>query len=151
MNFEKDNYIILEVIPTALTKEKGELIQLSAIKANGLKIVDRFDYRLNEDKIPIKEFLKLINYDKHAFTYKDSTEEILESFQEWSAGYPLLILDNTYTNNFLKDIPNPKESILKYLDKEYKDNIIDELIEENGLEPSNYIVDLLFESLIKKI
>jgi DNA polymerase-3 subunit alpha (Gram-positive type) len=151
MNFEKDNYIILEVIPTALTKEKGELIQLSAIKANGLKIVDRFDYRLNEDKIPIKEFLKLINYDKHAFTYKGSTEEILESFQEWSAGYPLLILDNTYTNNFLKDIPNPKESILKYLDKEYKDNIIDELIEENGLEPSNYIVDLLFESLIKKI
>lgn len=151
MNFEKDNYIILEIIPTALTKAKGELIQLSAIKANGLKIVDRFDYRLNEDKIPIKEFLKLIDYDKHSFTYKDSTEEILNAFQEWSTDYPLLILDNAYTNNFLSDIPNPKESILKYLDKEYKDNIIDELIEENGLEPSNYIVDLLFESLIKKI
>ena len=28
---------------------------------------------------------------------------------------------------------------------------IDELIKENNLEPSNYIVDLLFESLIKKI
>ena len=151
MNLEKDNYIILEVIPTALTKEKGDLIQLSAIKANGLKIVDRFDYRLNEDKIWIKDFLKMIDYDKNAFTYKDSTEEILNDFKEWVEDYPLLILDNVYTKNFIEDIPNKKESILTYLDKEYNDNIINELIEEFELEPSNYIVDLLFESLIKKI
>ena len=151
MNLEKDNYIILEVIPTALTKEKGDLIQLSAIKANGLKIVDRFDYRLNEDKIWIKDFLKMIDYDKNAFTYKDSTEEILNDFKEWVEDYPLLILDNVYTKNFIEDIPNKKESILTYLDKEYNDNVINELIEEFELEPSNYIVDLLFESLIKKI
>ena len=151
MNLEKDNYIILEVIPTALTKDKGDLIQLSAIKANGLKIVDRFDYRLNEDKIWIKDFLKMIDYDKNAFTYKDSTEEILNDFKEWVEDYPLLILDNVYTKNFIEDIPNKKESILTYLDKEYNDNIINELIEEFELEPSNYIVDLLFESLIKKI
>ena len=151
MILKKDYYIITEVIPTAQTKEKGDLIQLSAIKVNGLKIVDRFDYRLNEEKILIKDFLKLIDYDKKSFTYKDSTEEILEEFSKWSEDYPLLILDNTYTKNFLADITNEKESILKYLDKEYSDNVIEELIKENNIEPSNYIVDILFESLIKKI
>ena len=41
--------------------------------------------------------------------------------------------------------------ILGFLDKKYQDNIIEELIEEYNLEPSNYIVDLLYECLIKKL
>ena len=31
---------------------------------------------------------------------------------------------------------------------EYNDNIIDEIIKKYNLEPSNYIVDLLYEALI---
>ena len=151
MNLEKDKYIIIELIPTALTKEKGDLIQVSALKVNNLVIESRFDYRINEDKILIPDFKEMISYDKESFKYKETTEEILKDLEEWIEDYPLLILDNVYTNNFLKGINNKKESIAKLLDKEYTDTLIDDLIKENNLEPSNYIVDLLYESIIKKI
>ena len=42
-------YIILELIPTKSIG--GDIIQLSALKIDDLKLIDRFDYRLNEDKI----------------------------------------------------------------------------------------------------
>ena len=64
---------------------------------------------------------------------------------------PLLILDNAYTNNFLESLPNKKESILKYLNKEYHDSVVEVLIEEHIIEPTNYIVDILYESLIKHL
>ena len=38
MNLLKDEYIILELIPTAITKEKGDIIQLSALKLKDLII-----------------------------------------------------------------------------------------------------------------
>ena len=62
-----------------------------------------------------------------------------------------LILDNAYTLNFLEELENNKESVLKYLNKEYHDQIIEELIQENNIEPTNYIVDILYESLIKTL
>lgn len=151
MNLLKDEYIILELIPTAITKEKGDIIQLSALKLQGLNLIERFDYRLNENLIAFPDFKELISYDKDSFTYKDSTKEILDSFKEWTNGLPLLIIDNLYTENYLVDLTNKKESIFKYLDKTYHDNIIEELIKEYELEPSNYIVDILYESLIKHL
>ncbi len=151
MDLLKDEYIILEIIPTAVRKERGDIIQLSAIKLKGLNLVDRFDYRLREDLIALDDFKKLIDYDKDAFEYKNSTKEILNDFKEWSNDLPLLIIDNLYTENYLCDLTNKKESIFKYLDTEYNDNIIDELIKEYDLEPSNYIVDILYESLIKHL
>lgn len=93
----------------------------------------------------------MISYDKDAFIYKDSTKEILNAFKEWSGDLPLLIIDNAYTQNYLVDLTNPKESIFKYLDMEYHDYIIEELIKKYELESSNYIVDLLYESLIKHL
>lgn len=151
MELLKEKYIILELIPTSLTPEKGDIIQLSALKLNGLKLQDRFDYRLNENLIAIPDFIDIINYDKESFIYKDSTKEIMESFKNWVEDLPLLIIDNTYTINFLKPINNKKESIFKYLDKEYNDNIIEELIKEYNIEPTNHIVDILYESLIKHL
>ena len=151
MELINNKYIILELIPTALTPEKGDIVQLSAIKVDGLRILSRFDYRLNEDKIYIPDFLDMISYDKSEFVYKDTTKEILEEFNAWSEDITILIMNNKYTENFLKDIPNNKEFICNYLEKEYGDSLIEELIKENNLEESNYIVDLLFESLIKKI
>lgn len=151
MDLLKNKYIIVEIIPTALTKEKGDVIELTALKLNGLNLEDRLNLRLNEKNIPLKDFIKLISYDKHLFTYKDTTEEILSEFSEWINDLPLLIIDNTYTKNFLSDLPNKKESIFKYLDKEYHDQVIEELIKENNIEPTNYIVDVLYECLIKKI
>lgn len=151
MDLLKEKYIILELIPTALTKEKGDIIQLSALKINGLCLLERFDYRLEERLIAIPDFLEIINYDKESFTYKDSTKEILTDFENWSEGLPILILDNKYTENFLEDLSNKKEYILNYLNKEYNDNIIENLMKEYNIEPTNHIVDILYESLIKHL
>lgn len=151
MDLNKDSYIILEIIPTGRSKDKGKLIQLSALKLDGLKLVDRFDYRMNEDNIEIKDFIDMISYDKNSFIYKDTTEEILDDFKKWAKNLPLLIMDNDYTINFLEDLDNKKESIFKFLEMEYSDNVIDEVISKYELEPSNYIVDLLYEALIKHL
>ena len=149
MNIEKDKYIIVELIPTTLKKETGDIIQLSALKIENLQITGRFDYRLHEDRILIKDFLDIISYDKEAFTYKYSTEEILDDFKEFIKDYPLLIIDNEYTQNYLSDITNKKVSLYDYFDIEHKDSIIEELMTKNNIEPTNYIVDIIYESIIR--
>ena len=151
MDLNNKEYIILEIIPTAIHPSKGDIIQLQALKLNGIKLIDRFDYRLKEDKISIPQFIDMISYDKDQFTYKETTKEILNDFKEWTNNLPLLILNNTYTNNFLEELTNEKQDILKYLDMEYTDNVIEDIIKKYQLEPSNHIVDLLYESLIKSI
>lgn len=151
MKLDKENYIIVEIIPTSLKKETGDIIQLSALKINNLQIEERFDYRLNEDKIKIKDFLEIISYDKNSFTYKDTTEEILSDFKKFIDNYTLLIIDNEYTNNYLIDINNKKESLYNYFDIEDKEKIIEELISKYNIEPTNYIVDIIYESIIKII
>ena len=55
MNLNNEEYIILELIPTAISPQKGDIAQLSALKVNGIKIIDRFDYRLNNDLITNKD------------------------------------------------------------------------------------------------
>jgi DNA polymerase III alpha subunit (gram-positive type) len=151
MDLLKEEYIIVEIIPTAIHPSKGDIIQLSALKLKGLQLIGRFDERLEERLIALQDFKDLISYDKDSFKYKSSTKEILNDFEKWSDNLPLLILDNPYTNNFLESLSNKKESILKYLDKEYNDRVVEELIEENNIEPTNYIVDILYESLIKHL
>jgi len=151
MKLDKDKYVIVEIIPTTLKKETGDIIQLSALKINKLQIEERFDYRLNEDRILIKDFLDIISYDKESFTYKYSTDEILEDFQKFIGNYKLLILDNAYTRNYLSDIKNKKVSLYDYFDIEDKDRFIEELINKYDIEPTNYIVDIIYESIIKII
>ena len=151
MNLLNEEYIILEIIPTAIHPSKGDIIQLSALKIKGIQLQGRFDERLNERLIAIEDFKDIISYDKDSFTYKESTKEILEDFSKWIGDLPLLIIDNAYTENFLEAIPNKKESIFNYLDTKYNDNVIEELIEKYNIEPTNYIVDILYESLIKHL
>lgn len=145
---DKKKYVILEIIPTALDPKKGEIAQLSALKLNGLNLIDRFDYRLNDDKIKIEDIKNMISYDKESFNYVDSKEEILSNFQNFIEDYDLLIIDNEYTANYLEDIENKKESIFKYLKMDFSDDVIEKVIDKYKLEPSNYIVDLLYEALI---
>lgn len=145
---DEKKYIILEIIPTAVDPKKGEIAQLSALKLNGLNLIDRFDYRLNDDKIKIEDIKNMISYDKDSFNYVDSKEEILTNFQEFIEDYDLLIMDNEYTANYLEDIENKKESIFKYLELDFSDDVIERVIDKYKLEPSNYIVDLLYEALI---
>ncbi len=145
---DKKKYVILEIIPTALDPKKGEIAQLSALKLNGLNLIDRFDYRLNDDKIKIEDIKNMISYDKDSFNYVDSKEEIITNFQKFVEDYDLLIIDNEYTANYLEDIENKKESIFKYLKMDFSDDVIEKVIDKYKLEPSNYIVDLLYEALI---
>ncbi len=151
MDLSKSKYVIVELIPTSISKDKGELVQLSALKLDGIQLLDRFDYRLNEEKIPIHDFIEMCSYDKESFTYLESTNKILDKFQEWIGDFPLLIIDNVYTRNYLQDIINQKESIFEYLDIENDDHAIETMISKYHLEPSNYIVDLLYEALIQEI
>lgn len=140
--------IIIEIIPTSINPQEGEIIQISAILIEGIKIFDRFDYRLNEDKIKIKDFLKIINYDNHLFTYVNSTKEIKEQLKEFIKDYEILFIDNEYTFNYLKEFNNLKTNILDILNLKYHDHVVEEIIKKYKLEPSNHIVDLLYEALV---
>lgn len=144
----KGKYVIVEIIPEAISPDKGNLVQISALKIDDLKLIDRFDYRINEEKIKNTDIKEIVNYDKDSFTYLDSTEELLTEFEKWCSNLTILILDNKYTNNFLNVIKNKKKSIVSLLNMEYSDDIIDKIIKKYKLETSNYIVDLLYEALI---
>ena len=141
-------YVILELIPTATDPSRGDIIQLSALKIDNLNLVDRFDYRINDEFVPLSEMLDMISYDKDKFIYKESTKDILEDFSKWVEDYELLILNNSYTLNYLNNIHNMKRDISTYLNIPYSDDIIDVIIDKYSLQPSNYIVDLLYEALI---
>ncbi|MCI8347640.1 MAG: hypothetical protein HFJ12_06835 [Bacilli bacterium] len=142
------NYIILEIIPTAVDEKRGEIVQLSALKLNGLILKDRFDYRLNPKKILNWDIEKIISYDRDDFQYVNDSHKILRDFKKWVEDYDLLIIDNLYTKNYLKEIPNKKESIFPYLNMAFTDDVIERVIKKYQLEPSNHIVDLLYEALI---
>ena len=144
MNGKK--YIILEIIPTKVLG--GDIAQLSALKLEGLELKDRFDYRLCEEKINIPDIIDMINYDKDNFKYVKRTSTIIRNFKKWIEDYDLLIIDNLYTENYLKDIKNKKESVFKYLNMEFSDNIIEKIMDKYSLVPSNHIYDLLYEAII---
>lgn len=144
MNGKK--YIILEIIPTKVLG--GDIAQLSALKLEGLELKDRFDYRLCEEKINIPDIIDMINYDKDNFKYVKRTSTIIRNFKKWIEDYDLLIIDNLYTENYLEGIKNKKESVFKYLNMEFSDNIMEKIMDKYNLVPSNYIVDLLYEAII---
>ena len=139
-------YIILEIIPTKI--DKGEIVQLSALKVKDLKIVDRFDYRLSKEKVNNLDLLMMTSYDEDNFKYVNSTKKIKIDFKKWVEDYELLIMDNLYTKNYIKYINNKKEDIFKLLNVEFSDDVISIIKEKYNLEDSNHIVDLLYEALI---
>ncbi|MGN1353051.1 MAG: hypothetical protein ACI4WF_03185 [Bacilli bacterium] len=141
-------YIILEIIPTTSKKETGKIIQIQALKLNNLKLLDRLDIRLDESNITNPDLLAMISYDKENFTYFQDEEKLLETFKNFISDLPLLIIDNEYTKDYLKDFTNLKESIFKYLNLELTDDVFSNLIKKYHLEPSNNLVDLLYEGLI---
>ena len=130
MKLDKDKYIIVEIIP------------------DHLKLIDRFDYRLNKDKIENIAILKAIDYDNNKFKYVLNINTILTDFKNWCNNYPLILIENSYTLEYLKEMNNVKELVYPYLDMEHSYNVFDEIINKYNLEPSNHLVDLIYEAII---
>ena len=89
-------YVILEIIPSTSKRETGNILQIQALKLNELKLIDRFDYRLD---IPLNnpDLLNILGYDKDKFTYVKDEKELLKNFKDFISDLPLLIIDNPYT------------------------------------------------------
>lgn len=151
MDLLKSKYVILEIIPTNLDPRRGDIAQLSAIKIDGIKLEDRFDYRLKKDKIKSQDILNMINYDNEMFSYENDTKSIKEKFKEFITDLPLLIIDNEYTKGYLSDFDNEIISAFDYFDLPVTFDVFDKLISKYKLEPSNYLVDLIYEALIKEL
>ena len=149
MNLKNKRYIILEIIPTKVIG--GDVAQISALKINGIKLEDRFDYRLDKSKIKTPDILNMINYDNDSFKYVMSTKSLMKNFKKFIEDLPLLIIDNSYTRNYLEEFDNEKESVFKYLNLDITDDVFDKLINKYNLKVSNYLVDLIYEALIKEI
>lgn len=148
VDFKKDKYIILELIPDGIDPDKGIVLQVSGLKLHSLELIDRFDYRINEEMVRIKEFLEMLNYDKENFTYVDDDKIILDKLKEWVSDLPILLVDDTYTLNFLNDFDNSKELIFSLYGLENTSDVFEKIMKKYNLEPSNYLVDLLYEALI---
>lgn len=148
MNLQKDEYIIVEIIPTHSKAEKGFIAQISALKLKGIKLIERFDYRVDDKLIENPDLKNLIKYDKKAFTYVDNIYFILEKFKNWAKDLPLLIIEEDYTLDYLKDLKNKKELAFKYFDMDYSLDIFERLMKKYSLEPSDHLVDLIYEAII---
>ncbi len=141
-------YVIVEIIPNHSNSKIGFIVQLQALKINDNKIIDRIDLRVNDKLITNNDLLKMISYDKEMFQYKDNKDDIIKEFKEFIGKDKLLIIDNYYTIDYLKSIENKKESVFKYLGLEISDDVFDKIITKYQLEPSNHLVDLLYEALM---
>ena len=140
-------YIIVEIIPSHSNSKNGFIVQLQALKIKEDKIIDRLDLRVDDSLIDNSDLLNMISYDKEMFYYV-SKDELLKKFIEFIKKDKLLIIDNYYTLDYLKNIPNKKESVFKYLGLELSDDVFDKVIDKYKLEPSNHFVDLLYEAII---
>ena len=141
-------YVIVEIIPTHSNVKYGFIAQLQALKIKEDKIIKRLDLRIDEDLIENKDLLEMISYDKELFKYTKDKDSIIKEFISFTQKDKLLIIDNYYTLDYLSSIPNKKESVFKYLGLELSDNVFDKLISKYQLEPSNHLVDLLYEALV---
>ena len=141
-------YIIVEIIPSHSDYKIGYIIQLQALKIKDNKIIERLDLRVNEELIENEDLLKMVCYDKDMFTYVNDKNIILNEFINFINKDKLLIIDNEYTKDYLKTIENKKENVFDYLDLEMTSDVFDKLISKYKLEPSNHLVDLLYEAIV---
>lgn len=148
MNLQKDKYIIVEVIPTHSSAGEGFIAQLSALKLDGIKLLDRFDYRVENRLIENEDIKRIISYDKNMFTYVDNIYFIINKFKQWAEDYPLLIIEDTYTLDYLQELDNSKELIYPYLNMEYNSDVFNQIMDKYKIQPTNHLVDVLYEAII---
>ena len=148
MDLQKDKYIIVEIIPTHSKSNEGFIAQISALKLNGIQLEDRFDYRVDNRHIDNEDIKEMIKYDKDMFTYVDNIYFIIEKFKRWAKDYPILLIEDTYTREYLSELDNSMELVYPYLGLEFSNDVFTEIINKYQLQPSNHLVDLIYEAII---
>ena len=149
MDVQKDKYIIAEIIPTRSRPEYGGIIaQLSALKLEGTKLQDRFDYRVVNSAIDSLDIKRMISYDKKSFQYVKSGDFILAKFRRWSEGLPILTIDNTYTPLYFESLENEQELAFPHLDLEFSEDVFDQIMDKYPIEPTFHLVDIIYEAII---
>lgn len=141
----KGRYVIVELIPTHSNPKMGEVIQIQALRLDNLKLIERFDYRLNKSLVNNPDLLQMTDYDNESFIYLDGG--LLDAFKKWLGDDKLLIIDSDWAKEYLSDFPN-KTSVFKYLNMEYSDDVIERMMAKYSLKPSSVIVDLIYEALL---
>ena len=139
---------IAEVIPTHSKSDEGFIAQISALKLNGIQLEDRFDYRVDNRHINNEDIKNMIKYDKEMFTYVDNIYFIIEKFKRWAKDYPILLIEDTYTRDYLNELDNSMELVYPYLGLEFSNDVFTEIINKYNLQPSNHLVDLVYEAII---
>lgn len=148
IDLQKEKYIIVEVIPTHSDCEQGFIAQISALKLDGIKLEDRFDYRVDDKFIENDYLRELIQYDKKQFTYVNNIYFIIEKFKQWAKDYPLLLLEEEYTKKYLSEMDNHKELVYPYFDLEFDNEIFNKIIDKYQLQHTEHLVDLVYEAII---
>ena len=114
-------YVIVEIIPSHSKARFGYIVQLQALKIKDDVIIGRLDLRLDESLINNYDLLKMTSYDKEMFKYTKKRNTILEDFKEFIGKDNLLIIDNDYTEAYLEEIENKKESVFKYMGLQFSE------------------------------
>ena len=57
-------------------------------------------------------------------------------------------LKHTLKKNYLKELNNKKEIIYPYIDVEYSNDVFNKIMDKYKIEPSNHLVDILYEAII---
>lgn len=148
MKLDKDKYIIVEIIPNHSNYQKGCICQIQALKLNGLKLIDRFDYRLTDNLVNNITVLNTMKYDCDMFKYVFDTDTMMNDFKTFVGDYTIFIVEDSYTLDYLSYLDNKMELIYPYLNMEYSLDVFDKIIDKYNLEPSNHLVDLIYEAII---
>lgn len=141
-------YIIVEIIPSHSQASFGYIVQLQALKVKDDIIIDRLDLRLDESLVRNYDLLKFISYDKEMFKYTKKRNTILEDFKKFIGNDKILIIDNAYTEDYLNEIDNKKESVFKYMGLEYSEDVFEIIKEKYAIAPTEHLVDILYEALM---
>ena len=90
MEITKEKFIILELIPTNLKNKNGMIIQLSALKIDCLNLLERFDYRIKDEYLPLEQFKEIIIND---YTKNLVAEKFIKNTENKDVSYAQAYID----------------------------------------------------------
>ena len=112
----------------------GKLFVIEGTDSSGKQTqLELLKKRLTEAKIDFKS-VSFPNYDNDSFKYVKTTKALMKNFKKFIGDLPLLIIDNSYTRNYLEEFDNKKESIFKYLNLDMSDDVFDRLVNKYNLK-----------------